>query len=195
MTLTPYERTQWQRRVNDRERRRLDDRDNAFAQHEAGHALAARLLDIDITAATIEPYADFGGVVLFARTPDHTFNHLVVLMAGSEAERMFGSADDGHEDDLRQARALAETIDDNDVGAIIKRARRKARAILKSNFVPLTRMALALIEKRTIFAGEIEEIVESATDDDASDNDNRDAILMRALSSKLVRYGTPGEIL
>ncbi len=193
MTLTPYERTQWQRRVNDRERRRLDDRDTAFAQHEAGHALTARLLDIDITAATIEPYAGFGGLVLFARTPDHTFNHLVVLMAGSEAERMFGSADDGHKAICARRWPLPSrsTID---VGAVISRARRKARAILKSNFVPLTRMAFALIEKRTIFAGEIEEIVET-TDDDAGDDDDRDAILMRTLGSRVVRYGRPGEIL
>jgi hypothetical protein len=153
----------------------LDDgrEDAAVAQHEAGHALVARLLGFNPTSVTVEPGANFGGMTRFDAMGGHAFDRCVVWTAGSEAERLFGSPDDGCKDDLRKARAIAD--DDT-----IERARRVARSILKANFIPLTVLAVALIDRRTLDLAEIEEAIaaNSAVDDDAyraaDDDDDHD---------------------
>jgi ATP-dependent Zn protease len=209
--MMKYERMQRERRalLNRGHRYWADDgsEDAAVAQHEASHALVGRLLGLDVTGATVEPDADFGGMTFCASAPDRAFDTIVMLMAGNEGEKLFGGgSDNGCKNDLAQARALARSISD-DVTGTIKRARRAARSILKANFLPLTKIALALIERRKLDLGEIEELLATAPlDDDASDGRDDDAellapsifgdpILMRMLDSQLVRHGSSGEIL
>jgi ATP-dependent Zn protease len=208
--LGSYKRAQEARRaLFNRGCRHLLDADGAedaaVAQHEASHALTGRLLGLDVTAATVEPGARFAGMTFCASAPDRAFDTIVMLMAGNEGEKLFGGgSDNGCKNDLRQARALAASISD-DVKGTIKRARRCARKILVANFVPLTKLALALIERRTLDAAEIEELIAAnAPDDDASDGgdddaellaSDRDPILMRMLGPRLLHYGSPGEIL
>ena len=129
-----------------------DGTDAATAQHEAGHAIVALLLGLNPTSVTIEPDAGFGGMTRFDAVGARAFDLCVFAMAGSEAERLFGSIDDGAKNDLAQARALAD--DDT-----IESARIAARAILKANFAALTKLAVVLIDKRMLFGGEIEDIV------------------------------------
>jgi ATP-dependent Zn protease len=211
--LGSYRRAQEARRalLNRGSRYWLDDgsEDAAVSQHEAAHALTGLLLGLDVTAVTVEPGARFGGMTTWASKPDRAFETIVALVAGNESEKLFGGgSDNGCKNDLAQARALARSISDDEIGDTIKRARRAARSILKANLLPLTKLAVALIDKRTLLRGEIEEIVAAnAPDDDASDGGDddaellapsifdRDPILMRMLSPRLVHYGTTGEIL
>jgi hypothetical protein len=158
----------------------LDDdgrEDAAVAQHEASHALVGRLLNLDVTAATIEPNHRFAGMTSCASAPDRAFETIVMLMAGNEGEKLFGGgSDNGCKDDLRQARAIAD--DDT-----IECARGVARSILKANLIPLTALAVALIDRRTLDLAEIEEAItaNSAVDDDAhragDDDDDDDGLV------------------
>ncbi len=209
-SLGSYKRAQEARKalLNRGARHWLDadgSEDAAVAQHEASHALVGRLLGLTLTSATVEPDARFGGCTTWASA----LETIVLLVAGNEGEKLFGGgSDNGCKNDLAQARALARSISDDEIGDTIKRARRAARSILKANFVPLTKLAIALIDRRTLDLAEIEEIIAAnAPDDDASDGGDddaellapsifdRDPILMRMLGPRLVHYGSPGEIL
>jgi hypothetical protein len=166
--MMKYQRMQQERKalLNRGARHWLDDgsEDAATAQHEAAHALISRLLGLNPRSVTIEPGADYGGMTILASASHRVFDRIVCLVAGSEAERMFGGPDNGCKNDLLQARALA----DEDM---IKRARRVARKILKANLGPLTKLAIALLDRRTLDLAEIEEIIAAnAPDDDVSDD-------------------------
>jgi hypothetical protein len=68
---------------------------------------------------------------------------------------------------------------------MIENARDTARGLLKQNFVSLCEVALALIDKRSLDAGEIEAIIDGDADGDV-DDDGDDGEL---LSSILDRHG------
>jgi ATP-dependent Zn protease len=219
MRIDSYKRAQEARKalLNRGARYWADDggrEDAATAQHEGGHALVGLLLGLNPTETTIDPGPGYGGRTTFARTRTsetgfRAFDRIVFSMAGPEAEKMFSSADNdgGGKGDLAQARALAASISD-DVEGTIKRARRCARKILKANFVPLTKIAIALLDRRTLDLAEVEELLATAPpEDDASDGGDddaellapsifdRDPILMRMLGPRVVHYGSTGEIL
>jgi ATP-dependent Zn protease len=176
--MSNYQRTQWEMRRVDADRRRDANREDiSTAQHEAGHAIVGILLGLTPRSITIEPGFDSEGATTWARVSGShgAFENIVVRVAGSEAERMFGSADEGHARDLELARVIAPLIDD-DVDDVIGRARIAARKILKTNFTALALLAVALIGERTLDLAEIEEIIAAdAPDDDASDGGDDDA--------------------
>jgi ATP-dependent Zn protease len=176
--MSNYQRAQWEMRRFDAARRREDNRekrDISTAQHEAGHALVGLLLGLTPRSITIEPGFGSEGVTTWARASGThgAFENIIVRVAGSEAEKMFGSADEGHEKDLELARVIAGLIysddDVDDVDDVIERARGIARSILEANFIPLAALAVALIDRRTLDLAEIEEAIaaNSAVDDDA----------------------------
>ena len=196
MSIDSYKRAQEARRAmfNRGCRYLLDtdgSEDRAVAQHEAAHALTGQLLGLTPRHVTVEPNHCYGGMTAWASEPDRAFETIVALMAGNEGEKLFGGgSDNGCKGDLSAARALADSISD-DVDGTIKRARRAARKILKANFVPLTKLAIALLDRRTLDLAEIEEVIAvDEPDDDASggrDDDaapsifDRDVILARML--------------
>jgi hypothetical protein len=107
------------------------------------------------------------------------FETIVVYVAGNVGEELFGGgSDSGCRNDLLAARSLAASIfPEDDVDDVIDRARRCARSILKSNFAALAALAVALIGERTLFLGEIEEIVAANSEVDIEaipDADNED---------------------
>jgi ATP-dependent Zn protease len=136
------------------------DEDAAVAQHEAAHALVARLLGADRIVATIEAGAGFGGMTTWANEPTRVFDRVVIRVAGAEGEKLFGASSESCcKDDLAQARALASDAE-------IKRARRAARSIMKANFTALAALAVALIDRRTLDLAEIDEIIGGAGEPD-----------------------------
>jgi hypothetical protein len=166
--MSTYQRAQWEMRRFDADRRREDNRrDRAIsaAQHEAGHALVGLLIGLTPRSITIEPDFDADGSTTWVEASEShgAFENIIARMAGSESERLFGSADEGAGSDLRHARVVAGWCpDDDDIDDIIERARGCARRILKTNFAALTSLAVALLDKRTLDLGEIEEIVAAA---------------------------------
>jgi ATP-dependent Zn protease len=169
MSMSAYQRAQWQMRQFEADRRREDNRrDRAIsaAQHEAGHALVGLLVGLTPRSISIEPSFDADGSTTWVEASEShgAFENIIVRVAGSEAERMFGSADEGHASDLKLARVIAEMIcsDDDEIDDVIERARGCACRILKTNFAALTSLAVALLDKRTLDLGEIEEIVAAA---------------------------------
>jgi ATP-dependent Zn protease len=149
------------------------DEDCAVAQHEAGHTLVARLLNFTVDRVTIDPNVGSAGMTSFDDADGDVFEKIIVRMAGSEAERLLGGSDDGCKSDLREARALAETISD-DVADIVRQARRRARSLLRRHFVPLTKLAIALLERRSLDADEIADILDERGGDDEDDDDGDD---------------------
>jgi hypothetical protein len=121
-----------------------------------------------VTALTVEPDSDFGGKIVFGKSSHHrAFDGITVLVAGSESEKLFGSSDNGHKNDLAHARALGDS-------GTIKQARRAARSMLKANFVALASLSVALLDKRMLFRGEIDAIIAAAGQGDDDGDDNSD---------------------
>jgi ATP-dependent Zn protease len=179
--MNAFQRAQWRRRMFDADRRREKnrrDRANSTAQHEAGHALVGLLLGLTPRSISIEPGSGSDGRTTWAEVSEShgAFENIIVRVAGSEAEKMFGSADEGHESDLKLARGIAEWIDsdDDDIDDVIERAHGCACRILKANFAALTSLAVALLDKRTLDRSEIEEIIAAAPLPDVDDGDDGD---------------------
>jgi ATP-dependent Zn protease len=174
--MNAYQRGLWQRGLVDADRRREEkrrDRAISTAQHEAGHALVGLLLGLTPRSVTIEPGFDSEGMTRIGNKGTSAFDRCIFSMAGSESERLFGSRDDGHQDDLMQARiqagAISEDVDD------VERARVVARSILKSNFAALTALAVELLAARSLDRSEIEEIIAAAPLPDVDGDDDDDA--------------------
>jgi hypothetical protein len=191
--MSNYQRMRWERQRFDADRRREDNRDTGTAWHEAGHVVCGHLLGLNPSRATIVGGDGYSGKTYFGETTDEVTDHdlayarAVVCMAGVEAQRLFGGPDDGGEDDAGCAAIALGAICRSEaaIDGMIENARDTARGLLKQNFVSLCEVALALIDKRSLDAGEIEAIIDGDADGDV-DDDGDDGEL---LSSILDRHG------
>lgn len=147
------------------------------AWHEAGHAVAALLLDEaeDPVAVSIIPRGPAGGVTWMGSSDDLYFTRdqaearLVVMLAGRVAEEILlgGSSTQGASSDLEAASALARNMvdrygftgrglavsaGDNDesrraVDALLSLAHRRATDLLRGELALLESVAAALLER------------------------------------------------
>ena len=85
------------------------------ARHEAAHAVAGWALGGKILALDIQPVADRGGQCSFSLEEltdptERNWVHLVICMAGNQADLAHGHHDDGAQADLVQALVAAAAI-------------------------------------------------------------------------------------
>jgi ATP-dependent Zn protease len=167
-----------------------DGYDQRVASHEAGHVVVAWLLDLDPTHVRADMGEGFAGQTSLGvrSTDDNAFDHAVVLMAGAEAEALFGfEADDGARTDLKQARAM---ICRSSGDVTIADARRRARRLLRANRGALVAVTVALLAKRSIDQAEIAAIMGDNTDTDVDDEnqlifENEISIRHRAIHHRI----------
>jgi len=100
------------------------------ARHEAAHAVAGWALGGKILALDIQPVADRGGQCSFSLEEitdptERNWVHLVICMAGNQADLAHGHHDDGAQADLVQALVAA--------AAIISTARQRATELLSTH--------------------------------------------------------------
>jgi ATP-dependent Zn protease len=182
------------------------NRDAHVSAHEAGHVCAAWLLGLDLARATIEPGDGFAGMVTSRRSSEITdreqaFDRVVFLMAGNEAEKLLGAPADCGKDDLRQARALADSFcrSEDDVDDMVADARRAARRMLKAHAAALITVTIALRIKRTLDADDIEAIMSPYNDSDDDDDDGVTLAEMMAgsglRSRRVVLYRNDGGVI
>jgi ATP-dependent Zn protease len=172
-----------------------EDGDMRAAAHEGGHILAAERLGLNPVFATIEPGAGYDGLTTLGDVDDErAFERAIVLMAGDAAEKLLLGEDytNSNRTDLAEARALFP--DDDDIDNTIRKARRRANILLRENFIELTRLAVALIKKRSLDESEIADIIEADGDNerDADDDDAMQAAFLDAISdTRMVRHAAP----
>jgi hypothetical protein len=172
------------RRLLNAASRRLDGGtdDIATAAHEGSHILVGWLVGFDPVYATIDPQVGSDGMASFGRgaisaTMDRqqAFNHAIVRLAGVEGEKLAGHDGCG-KDDLLQARTALGRINRSAevVDVLVNLARAQARRFLEENFAMLLRVVAALLEKRSINADQIAELLASKMPDDDADDDDEE---------------------
>jgi hypothetical protein len=203
--MSTYQRRQWEMRRLDADRRREDNRDVNTSWHESGHVVCGYLLRLNPTKATIVGGDGYSGLTHFGETDEEMTDHelayarAVVCMAGVEAQRLFGGYDGGGEQDAGVAAVVLGAVcrSEAEIDAVVESARGVARAMLRTNFITLCEVAIALIDRRSLDEAAIEEIIAANSDvgDDDDDDDGEVTLAefiagrgSRAMSPRLVKY-------
>ena len=148
-----------------------------LAAHEAGHYVVARALKLPVRPriSIIPRMHGVGGYVLVRPRKDYimnyedVFDHIVVLLAGQQAERFVcGTASTGAKDDVQKARDLAqkelvqsgtapgsnllvsEEAQDELAQDILRKANNTAQDVITQNGGILHAIHAALLEKRVL---------------------------------------------
>ena len=126
------------------------------AIHEAGHAIIARVLGITINWVTIIPSDGFLGQCSMRWEP-YARRYILALMAGHEAELEFlGSGNNDRADHELIAQAVRCQ------GLHEAPLRRQARRLVREHRILIERVAGALLERQTLTAHEVGELLARA---------------------------------
>jgi ATP-dependent Zn protease len=156
---------------------RSEDGEEAFAIHEAGHAVIGRVLTIPCGSASIKSnrYSEGRSTIIADRyecfkewekrgkfrADNAPINAMIITaMAGVEAEReIFGHCIEGHgdEDCYYTKKWLESLYDDPDKKE--QRLRSWARTLVRRHRVLIERVADKLIAKKTLSARQIDRLV------------------------------------
>jgi hypothetical protein len=132
------------------------------ARHEAAHAVAGWALGGKILALDIQPVADRGGQCSFSLEDltdptERNWVHLVICMAGNQADLAHGHHDDGAQADLVQALIAAAAIistgtspqdhhGDLTSDALLASARQRATELLHTHQIVVDRVVQHLLD-------------------------------------------------
>jgi hypothetical protein len=160
------------------------DRDTAL--HEGAHVLVAHLLHLNPTRATIEPGLGYAGMTSLGRASARAEAVAVCLAAGDEAEALFGGPGAGRNDSAQMRTVLGAYYQSSAIENKIAAARRTARMLLRDNLGALVTLAVELVNKRTLSAAEIKEIMSAFDEGDDGDVVSRGSV--RMLDRGLIQY-------
>jgi hypothetical protein len=136
------------------------------ATHEAGHALIALVLGLDVRLATILGGADGPArIELVDQDAGSLEAQAMVRLAGRQALVAFGQLDGSTElgcrKDLEEARAYALVIADGDetgASAVLDQLRAKVDDLIFEHRLVLGEISIALLERWTLTGVELHEI-------------------------------------
>lgn len=137
--------------------------DHRTAHHEAGHAVIGRVLGLDGGLVTRVKNNDSDGRAQFRAGSGTVEAHIITTMAGWETERVFGF--DNEDDEMTEGAGH----DRSEIGFMclkadqpidIERLRRKTRRLVRKHRDKIGCVALALLERRTLQAEEIDALME-----------------------------------
>ena len=148
------------------------------AVHEAGHAVIGRVLGFPCGRATIVPDPDKGteGCAQVDTSLETWFNcestrsefvlhraSIIVSLAAEEAEMdVLGSASDGYDADNESVMLCAMEMSDVALDPdqrVMQRLRRQTARLVRKHRDKIERVAAALMERRTLSGGEIDELM------------------------------------
>jgi ATP-dependent Zn protease len=137
----------------------------SMAAHEAGHAVAAVVLQLSLRYVTLRPRGGEAGVAYTRdpqnETPGYLGRSAVCAYAGIAGDELlngrviFGS----DVDDVRRAREIAARLGVVDVSEFLLAKRSAAREVLRANRRAVKEVEVALVERRTLSSAEVREVV------------------------------------
>jgi len=153
---------------------RVEARRRATAAHEAGHAVAARILGIAFSGVSIAVEGDSAGRVAGVRSseavtrcPEATEDYLVYLYAGAAAVRELcaGAVVTGaSEDELRAQQAAGFVVrKPGEYRACLERARERARELVRARRQAVEAVASALLSVGELSLDEVDRILAQAS--------------------------------
>jgi hypothetical protein len=133
----------------------------ATAWHEAGHAVIAYRLGVEIIGVTIVPYREYAGSCLRLHTdPERAIQ---IALAGSLAETRISPDDDAEYDDgdYDTASGLARDLAGSD-GAreLLRHMERSTRRLVDQHWAEIERVALALLNHDLLTGLQVKNIIE-----------------------------------
>jgi len=143
-----------------------------IAYHEAGHAVAAVVLGLEVEMASIVPEGDILGHVVAPEPIDSSLEcwiaRATMLWCGPlAAQRHFGAfIDDGGSDDHESIDVFGDcaAIGAGELGGFKEWTRARAMSVLNANWSAVTAVALALLEHDTLTGDEIRQLVAQVDD-------------------------------